>query len=218
MKTIDYCRGGFLPTLNLGCMPRPVLGLLLVLAAAQPALASGDPQHAVTAMNRDMAEVVQQQPGDGGTAARMQRVEEAASRHADFAYTAQLVLGEAWTGATPRQRDEFTGAFRSMLVWTFSEQVLNHAGTTRVIGQPRVAASGRIAEVRAVIAGDSGGELQLRYRLHDDGTGWKLFDLEVDGIGLVAVYTGSIRSRLGRVGLDGVIRELVDQNTRLQDA
>ena len=61
-----------------------------------------------------------------------------------------------------------------------------------------------------------GGELvQLSYRLHASQQGWKVYDVNVLGAWLIETYKGSFSAEIGRGGIDGLIRTLMEKNRKL---
>jgi phospholipid transport system substrate-binding protein len=191
------------------------LGLLALAAMARPALAAGDARDAVNRMRQAFAEASLEETG--GEAPRLRRLERVTSNHTDMAYTAKLMLREGWDSADERQRHDFVAAFRGMLVSSYASQLAAHASQTTVLSSPRVDASGRLAEVRTRVSAFGMPELDVDYRLHRTVDGWKVYDLSVDGVGIVATYGASLRQRLHRVGMDGVIRELLARGRQLRD-
>jgi phospholipid transport system substrate-binding protein len=193
--------------------------LLLSALFSQSAMAQIDAQQTIFALNKELAHVAQiNASGDDTEALRLQRLEKVVSHHADFTHTASLVLGDAWTEASERQRKEFTIAFRTLLLGTFAEQMMRNAGTTTRVDTPRVSRSGRVAEVRSQVNPVGGGEQEVRYYLRKTVDSWKLFNISIDGVSLVSIYTGTIRSRVRTIGLDRLIAELAKRNRALFNA
>jgi len=44
---------------------------------------------------------------------------------------------------------------------------------------------------------------------------WKVVDISVDGVSLVATYRGSFATQIKKNGLDFLIKQLVDKNAKL---
>ena len=42
--------------------------------------------------------------------------------------------------------------------------------------------------------------------------GWKVYDLTVEGVSLVTSYRGTFADQVQQVGIDGLIKTLVDKN------
>jgi phospholipid transport system substrate-binding protein len=189
--------------------------LLLSALFSQSAMAQIDAQQTVYALNQELAQVAS---GNDTEALRLQRLQKVVSHHADFTYTASLILGDAWTEASELQRKEFTIAFRTLLLGTFADRMVSNAGATTRVDTPRVSRSGRVAEVRSQVNTVGGGTQEVRYYLRKSVDSWKLFNISIDGINLVSIYTRTIRSRVRTIGLDRLIAELAKRNRALFNA
>jgi phospholipid transport system substrate-binding protein len=44
--------------------------------------------------------------------------------------------------------------------------------------------------------------------------GWKVYDVAVTGISLVATFRAAVNSEINRYGLDGLIARLIEKNSR----
>ena len=189
--------------------------LALSALFSQSAMAQIDAQQTVYALNKELAHVAS---SDATEALRLQRLEKVVSHHADFTHTASLILGDAWTEASELQRKEFTIAFRTLLLGTFADRMVSNAGATTRVDTPRVSRSGRVAEVRSQVNPVGGGKQEVRYYLRKSVDSWKLFNISIDGVSLVSIYTGTIRSRVRTIGLDRLIAELAKRNRALFNA
>jgi phospholipid transport system substrate-binding protein len=215
MNKLKFSRQG-IASRNIYSRRLLAIGALLLSALfSQSAMAQIDAQQTIYALNQELAQVAS---GDDSEALRLERLEKVVSHHADFTHTASLVLGDAWTEASERQRKEFTIAFRTLLLGTFADRMMHNAGTTTRVDTPRVSRSGRVAEVRSQVNPVGGGTQEVRYYLRKTVDSWKLFNISIDGVSLVSIYTGTIRSRVRTIGLDRLIAELAKRNRALFNA
>jgi phospholipid transport system substrate-binding protein len=53
----------------------------------------------------------------------------------------------------------------------------------------------------------------INYSMHVSGGEWKVVDVTVDGISLVATYRGSFASEIRKSGMDALIAKLTERNT-----
>jgi phospholipid transport system substrate-binding protein len=68
--------------------------------------------------------------------------------------------------------------------------------------------------VRSEIRG-RGDPIQLEYRLEKtpgDGTGWKIYNLNVLGVWLVETYRSQFQQEISNKGVDGLIASLAERN------
>jgi phospholipid transport system substrate-binding protein len=52
------------------------------------------------------------------------------------------------------------------------------------------------------------------YRMYLTANGWKVYDVAVTGISLVATFRATVNSEINRYGLDGLIARLIEKNSR----
>ncbi len=60
-----------------------------------------------------------------------------------------------------------------------------------------------------------GDPIQLEYRLEKtpaDGTGWKIYNLNVLGVWLVETYRSQFQAEISSKGVDGLIASLAERN------
>lgn len=198
-----------------------LLGLMLVslgglpLAAAQETdQAPADPQQRVIDTTERMLAALdehgaqlEQQP-----ALIYELVGEIVLPHFDFVRMSAWVLGKYWPRASLEQKRRFVPAFRQLLVRTYAIALLEYRGQRieylPLRGDP---ASGEVT-VRSRITQPGKPPIALYYTLwrHDDR--WRVYDISVDGISLVANYRTSFASEIKAHGLDALIARLEQHN------
>lgn len=133
--------------------------------------------------------------------------------HVNFEVMTRSAVGPQWRQATPEQRAQLQGEFKTLLVRVYSgaltqlnDQKVEILRTQPVSGSTQVIVQ---SEVRG------GGEpIKLDYRMDKpaDATDWKIIDVNVGGIWLVQSYRSQFANELGRGGIDGLIKALADRN------
>jgi phospholipid transport system substrate-binding protein len=123
-------------------------------------------------------------------------------------------VGPAWRLATPEQQQRLQEEFKTLLVRTYSG-ALAQAGDLSIVVKPlRASPEDSEVIVRSEIKG-RGDPVQLDYRLEKtpgDGTGWKIYNLNVMGVWLVETYRSQFAQEISAKGLDGLIVTLTDRN------
>ena len=123
--------------------------------------------------------------------------------------------GPGWRKATPDQREKLQQEFKSLLVRTYAG-ALQHVGDQRVEVQPMRGATAADNEVvvRTLVRGQ-GDPIQLDYRMEKtpgQGSGWKIYDLNVIGVWLVDNYRPQFAQQINSGGIDGLIASLSERN------
>ncbi len=136
----------------------------------------------------------------------------------DFQRMTALAAGKNWRDATPEQQKQLVNEFRNLLVHTYSGAIVQ-IKDQRVEFKPlRAAPEDTEVEVRSQVIQSRGEPIQLNYRLAKQGSGWKIYDINVLGAWLVETYKGSFAAEISKSGIDGLIKTLVEKNKKLAAA
>lgn len=135
----------------------------------------------------------------------------------DFERMTRLAVGPGWRSATPEQRTALTNGFRQLLVNTYNS-ALNQASSlldkTLEIKQTQKT-DARDVTVRSVVRSGSRPPVALDYRLSNEGSGWKVYDVVVEGVSLVTTYRTEFSEQVRSSGVAGLIKSLEDKNRSL---
>jgi phospholipid transport system substrate-binding protein len=125
--------------------------------------------------------------------ARRAALREAAIELFDFTEITRRALGRHWQGATPLERDELVQLLTALIERSYLGRIERYSGET--IAQVGEAVDGDLATVRTRLIGKSG-EIPVDYRLHRLGERWRVYDVSVEGISLVANYRAQFETIL----------------------
>ena len=126
----------------------------------------------------------------------------------DTEYSARLVLGKHWRDASPSQRNRFIKAFYHSLLGKYGTAVAGFTSDRlRVLPFQGDLGSGR-ATVRTEIQLNDGTLIPVNYSLRATASGWKAWDVTIEGISYVKNFRNDIGSEVGQRGLDAVITRL----------
>lgn len=123
-------------------------------------------------------------------------------------------VGPAWRQATPEQKKRLQDEFKTLLVRTYAgalDQVSNQTVSVRPF---RGSSDDKDVLVRTEIRG-GGDPVQLDYRLEKtpgEGSGWKVYNLNVLGVWLVDTYRTQFAQQINSQGIDGLISALAARN------
>ncbi|HMH53099.1 MAG TPA: ABC transporter substrate-binding protein [Candidatus Acidoferrum sp.] len=127
----------------------------------------------------------------------------------DFKGAAELASGDHWLARTAAEQEEFTWLFSDLLERAFLSRMAAKAsldGGTKIRYLDETI-EGATALVQTAMARRNGGELLLDYRLVDREGAWKIRDVAIDGVSLMANY----RAQLDRVLGNASFPELLSQ-------
>jgi len=124
--------------------------------------------------------------GDAKLNQRRTAIVTVASEIFDFGEMAKRSLGPYWAQRTLAERGEFVRLFTAVVEHSYISKVDQRgAGKMTVHGEQ---IDGEYAIVRTTIPLSSGQEMPIDYRMHNIDDRWRVYDLTVDGISLVANY------------------------------
>jgi phospholipid transport system substrate-binding protein len=192
---------------------------LLGLALAWSAHAAPAPQDSPEALVQETAnQTLQVLKTDGGVKnGDLKRVNEVVNQYilpqVDFEKTTRLAAGRYWRQATPQQQTELANAFKGTLVRTYSGALsrVDNSTTIKVTGSN---IEGTDAVVRTTISQSNGQPVGVDYRLEKTAVGWKIYDLNVEGIWLIQNYRNQFSQEINQNGIDGLIKALNQRNAQ----
>lgn len=132
--------------------------------------------------------------------------------HMDFERMSRWVLGKHWKTASPEQRTRFVQEFRSLLVRTYATALASYRGQRVEFLAQRPGASTEEVVVRTEIRQAGGPPIPVNFSLYRRDGEWKAYDVQIDGISLVANYRASFAAEVRSGGLDGLIQTLTARN------
>jgi phospholipid transport system substrate-binding protein len=140
-------------------------------------------------------------------------VDEQVLPYFDFEAMSRTVLGRYWRQASPEQRRRFTQEFRDLLVRTYATALLKYNDEKIVYLPFRMDPDSRIATVRSEVRRNDGGPpVAITYSFYHTASGWKVYDLSVEGASLVTTYQSTYAERVRKEGLDALIASLAQDN------
>jgi phospholipid transport system substrate-binding protein len=157
------------------------------------------------------------------TVQRDQRLREIAAANFDFADMARTTLGYHWRQLTPQQRAEFVPLFTSFMenvylskLQEYSVQKLRETASASNVSYTGQQYNGPgYAEVHStVLLKDKPPPIKVDYLLRRDGASWKIYDLNIDAISVMANYRQQFNRVLNNDGypaLVGMLRKKVQE-------
>jgi phospholipid transport system substrate-binding protein len=144
-------------------------------------------------------------------------VDEVVLPHFDFERMSRWALGKYWRKANKEQRAQFIKEFRSLLVRTYAK-ALNDNYDQKIDMLPvRMRKAGKEATVRTEVQQPAGFPIPIDYKMYIKGDAWKVYDVSVDAISLVANYRTSFAAEIRKDGLPKLIARLADRNKQAKN-
>ena len=161
------------------------------------AIAAENPQAVVQTGTDQVVKILTQYPQD--TRARREQIQEAVDGYFDFEAIARLAVGPRWQSLPPEKQQEFTRDFSKLLFNThigdlekYAKQMLTY--NHRTINPDYVVVEALVRE--------QSGPVFLAYYLHLKDGNWKVYDIAVERVSLVANYRSQFQSILANSSFD----------------
>lgn len=126
----------------------------------------------------------------------------------DRRYAAQLVLGRNWRNASEDQRAAFIDAFYASLLQKYADGALEFNEDQIEILPFRGDETKPRVIVKSLVTLNDGTEVPVDYGLVRRDSGWKVFDVIIEGISYVRNFRAEVNSEIQSSDLDAVIQRL----------
>lgn len=132
--------------------------------------------------------------------------------HFDFTRMTRLAVGRYWRDATPEQQQKLVNEFRNLLVRTYSTSLSNYKNQTIDYKPLRMSPGDTDVTVKTTVLQPGGQPIPIDYQMVKGPTGWKVYDITVEGVSLVVNYRSSFAQEIQQGGMDKLIQTLADKN------
>ena len=173
--------------------------LILELSAAPPA-SGGAPTEQIRAHVEKVYRL-------GGTGDRRSEVRKVIDEMFDWTEMARQSLGQQWGRRTPTERAEFVRLFADLFEHAYLSKIqLTDADKFKYLDET---IEDNSAVVRTKVITRQGGEIAVDYKARREGsTGWKVYDLDIEGVSLVTNYRSQFNSIIARSAYEGLVQRL----------
>jgi len=134
--------------------------------------------------------------------------------HFDFERMTRLAVGRNWSQANDAQKQALIKEFRTLLVRTYSSSLSAYRNQTIDVKPSRVTAQDKDTIVKTAIIQQGGPPISIDYSMEKMDSGWKVYDVVIEGASLVTTYRGTFNDQVQRGGIDGLIKTLQERNRR----
>jgi len=132
--------------------------------------------------------------------------------HFDFSRMTRLAVGRNWNQASDAQKEALTKEFRTMLVRTYSTSLTQYRDQKIDVKPAKMAAGDKETTVRTAVIQQGGPPIPIDYAMEKSDSGWKVYDVIIDGASLVTTYRGTFNDQIQKAGIDGLIKTLQERN------
>jgi phospholipid transport system substrate-binding protein len=197
-----------------------ILGVLLAGFAASAAAQEVAPDELVKNVTTEVLDLItkDREIRSGSRTKLVQVIEAKVLPHFNFNSMTALAVGQSWSKATPDQKKRLVEEFKTLLVRTYASALAAYS-EQRFDFRPlraRPTDTDVTVNVRVIQSGTQ--PVPIDYSMEKTAAGWKVYDVMVGGVSLVANYRTEFNATVREAGIEGLIRNLQAKNRSLDAA
>jgi len=186
-----------------------LIGLTAYAAGSGPTEAIQNPMDQVLAILKDP----QYEPAER-KAAQRDKMWEAIQTAFDFQEISRRTLAADWRLLSAAEQQEFVMVFSEFLGYSYLDKIQGEYKNEKVLylGQEMLSESKALIKTR--IVRENNVEFPVDYRMQQEAQGWKIYDVNIEGVSLVQNY----RSQFQSILLNQNAAQLIEQlKTKLKE-
>jgi phospholipid transport system substrate-binding protein len=138
--------------------------------------------------------------------------------HFNFGAMTALAMGQSWSKATPEQKKRLVEEFKTLLVRTYASALAAYSEQRFDFRPLRARPTDTDVTVNVRVLQSGAQPVAIDYSMEKTAAGWKVYDVMVGGVSLVANYRTEFNAVVRESGIDGLIRNLQAKNRSLDAA
>jgi phospholipid transport system substrate-binding protein len=147
-------------------------------------------------------------------AQRQDKLRQIVAATFDFTEMAKSALGYHWKEITPAQQQEFTTAFVAFIEDSYLSKINDYSG--QQVNFLRATNEGaQYAQVNTDIIQPKGDAIHVNYRLLQENGTWRIYDVTVDAISIIANYRNQFNRVMNNKGYNTLIADLKSKQAAL---
>jgi phospholipid transport system substrate-binding protein len=154
----------------------------------------------------------------GNRAKLIQVIEGKVLPHFNFNSMTALAMGQSWNKATPEQKTRLTEEFKVLLVRTYASALAAYSEQRFDFRPLRAKPTDTDVTVNVRVIQSGAQPVPIDYSMEKTGAGWKVYDVMVGGVSLVANYRTEFNNTVRESGIEGLIKSMHAKNRSLEAA
>ena len=181
-----------------------------------PGLAQDTPPDAlVKKVTLEVVELITKEKGNRAKIVSV--IEEKVLPHFNFTAMTALAVGQNWGKASPEQKKRLTEEVRTLLVRTYASALAAYSEQKFDFRPLRAKPTDTEVTVNVRVLQPGGQPVTLDYSMEKTANGWKVYDVMIGGVSLVANYRTEFANAVRSSGIDGLIKDLQTKNRALAE-
>ena len=148
----------------------------------------------------------------GSRAKLIEVIETKVLPHFNFSSMTALAMGQNWNKATPEQKKRLVEEFRTLLVRTYASALAAYSEQRFDFRPLRAKPSDTDVTVQVRVMQAGAQPVPIDYSMEKTAAGWKVYDVMVGGVSLVANYRTEFNNVVRESGIEGLVKNLNAKN------
>lgn len=184
------------------------LFLAVFASMASPAQAATEKQAAayISAMGDKAIGIIKNQSTTKREKA--QALEQIFNDSVDFPWVARFVMGRYWREASEEQRARYIGLYQKFLVLHYASLFSEYTGGAYKLLYSRSEGDNEFTMGMQIQAGSDGEPVLIDYKVRYADKKFKIFDVTIEGVSMLATQRSEFASILNNKGIDHLISQL----------
>jgi phospholipid transport system substrate-binding protein len=153
----------------------------------------------------------------GGRAKLVEVIEAKVLPHFNFGAMTALAMGQNWSKATPEQKKRLVEEFKTLLVRTYASALAAYSEQRFDFRPLRARPTDTDVTVNVRVLQSGAQPVAIDYSMEKTASGWKVYDVMVGGVSLVANYRTEFNHTVRDAGIEGLIKNLQAKNRSLEE-
>ena len=145
---------------------------------------------------------------------RRLKIREVADDVFDWTEIGKRALARHWEARSPQEREEFSKLFADLLERSYVGKIEGYSGEKIVYDKETI--DGERAEVRTKLVTKAGTQIPIDYQMQKVGDRWRVYDVKIENVGLVANYRSQFNRIIQQSGYNDLIQRLKTKQEELQ--
>lgn len=132
--------------------------------------------------------------------------------HFNFTSMTALAVGQNWRKASTEQKARLAEEFKTLLVRTYASALAAYSSQKFDFRPLRARPTDTDVTVQVRVLQPGAQPVPIDYSMEKTSAGWKVYDVMVGGVSLVANYRTEFGNVVRQSGIDGLIKNLAAKN------
>ena len=177
----------------------------LLFTSIHVAIAETSPKAEIQRTIDSIISVVEASPGDDKKLARRCKLREIINPKFDFDEMSRRSLGANWNTITPAEQADFTTVFSELLARTYLSKIETVKTGMVKVESENIESSKAVVKTVVLSKGDT---FPIDYKLMLENGQWRVYDVVIENIGLVANYRNEFSGIIRKDKFPGLMERL----------